>query len=370
MFPTSQEKITNVQASIAVMMTVIGVGIITLPRTSAEATKTPDVWISVAFSGLIAIVASYFVVKLAGKYPGKTIFEFTPEIVGKPIGVVINSFVILHFTLIAAYEARSMGEVIRSYLLDKTPIEVVIIVFMSVGVYLVTGGMNAILKLFELYFPVILFFFLLMFTLTITSFELDNVRPFLGQGMKPVFNGGKVTTLSYVGFEVMFVVTAFMQTPKKAVKTTFIAISFIMILYTTLLVLIIGSLTVDEVRLLTFPTMEFVKSIEVEGFFLERFEAFFMIMWVITTFTTYAIYHYLASYGLSTMLKQNFSQLSFVLLPVIYLLAIYPENINELFSFGDIIGQLSYIIIGVLPILLFIIAFLRKKMNKTNKGTQ
>ncbi|WP_169907791.1 GerAB/ArcD/ProY family transporter [Priestia abyssalis] len=363
MIPSPQEKITNIQASIAVTMTIVGVGIITLPRTSAEAVQTPDVWLSILVAGFIAMCAAFFVVKIGQMFPNQTFYQFSYQIIGKPIGYILNFVVIIYFTMLAGFEARSMGEVIRSYLLDKTPMEVIILVFMSVGVYLVAGGVNSILKLFELYFPILLFLFLLMFLLSFANFEFNNIRPFLGEGIQPVLKGIKPNALSYTGFEVMFILTAYMHTPKNAILTTFIGIGLSIILYTAVLILVIGTLTVEEVRLLTFPTMELVKSIEMKGVFFERFETFFIIIWIITTFTTYSISLYMASLGLAQIFNKNRSHCILGLLPFIYLLSMYPSDINVVFKYGDYVGNLGMFVAGIMPFFLWIIAFIRRKRN-------
>lgn len=369
MIPSPQEKITNIQASIAVIMTIVGVGIITLPRASAEAVQTPDVWISVGIAGCMAIFAAIFVVKLSQMFPNKTIYQYSHQVVGKSIGNVLNFIVIIYFSLLSGFEVRSMAEVIRSYLLDKTPIEATILVFMSVGVYIVMAGINPILKLFELYFPVILVFFLFIFLLSFTHFHIHNIRPFLGEGIMPVLKGIKPNALSYLGFEVMLILTAYMEKPKNAFKTTLIGIGFTIILYILMLIFVIGALTVEEVRLLTFPTMELVKSIEIKGFFLERFETFFIILWALTTFTTFIMAFYLATLGMAQTFNKNRKHFTFGLLPFIYLSAMYPNDINGVFKFGDYVGNIAIFVAGIMPILLWNIAWIRKKLQN-NKGSK
>ncbi|WP_420469165.1 GerAB/ArcD/ProY family transporter, partial [Bacillus licheniformis] len=60
-----QDKITVSQTSIVITNFLLGTGILTLPRTSGEAVKAPDVWLSVAFGGLVAILAGFIMVKLS-----------------------------------------------------------------------------------------------------------------------------------------------------------------------------------------------------------------------------------------------------------------------------------------------------------------
>lgn len=364
MIPNSQNKITNVQASVAVFMTIMGVGVISLPMVSAEAVKTPDIWLSVIMSGFIAMIFAFFVVSLGRKFPRQTFYQYSRHITGKPIGFLLNLTIASYFITLSGYEVRAMAEVIRGYLLDQTPIEVTMSIFISVGVYLVVGGIKPIVKLFELYFPIILVFFLFMFILSYTNFEVDNVRPVLGDGIRPIIQGIKPTALSYFGFEIMFILTAYMDKPQKALYTTLMGIGLTMVIYLIMLVLVIGALTVEEVRLLTFPTMELVKSIELKGFFLERFETFFIIMWVITTFTTFTISLYIASLGWQQTFNKNCSTITYVLIPVIYLAAMYPQDINSVFKYGDYVGYFGILVSGIFPLSLWLITLVKKKSGK------
>ncbi len=49
-------------------------------------------------------------------------------------------------------------------------------------------------------------------------FEIDNLRPVLGLGIKPVLDGIKTTSPAYTGPEIMLILLVFMEQRKKAVK--------------------------------------------------------------------------------------------------------------------------------------------------------
>lgn len=362
----SNEKITSTQATVALTMTIIGVGIVTLPRVSAEEVQTPDIWISMLFSGGITLVAAFFITKLCLRFKGMTIYQFSPILVGKWAGFVFNLFIIMYFILVGGYQARSMAEVLRAYLLDKTPIEVVIIVYIAVGVYIVISGLYPIVKLLQIYFPVVLVFIFFMLGLSVTNVDLNNLRPVLGEGFKPVVNGIKPTTLSLAGIESFLILIAYMQRAQQAMKAAAVGIFIPLFLYILIVIAVIGSLTVDEVRQLTWPTIELVKSIEMKFLLLERFESFFIILWVITTFTSFILNFYFASLGLSQVFKKAYKPFVYGLIPFIYLCAMYPEDINGLFKLGDYIGNLAIIITGIIPVFFLTIAFIRRKRNAKN----
>jgi spore germination protein len=51
----------------------------------------------------------------------------------------------------------------------------------------------------------------------------------------------------------------------------------------------------------------------------------------------------------------------FGLLPVMYLLAMTPKNIDNVFSLGDMVGYQAAVLFGIVPIPLLLISKMRKK---------
>ena len=62
--------------------------------------------------------------------------------------------------------------------------------FMWIGLYLIMGGINSIARMFEIIFPITVLFLIISF-MSIGIFEIDNLRPVLGLGIKPVLDGIK-----------------------------------------------------------------------------------------------------------------------------------------------------------------------------------
>jgi spore germination protein len=125
------------------------------------------------------------------------------------------------------------------------------------------------------------------------------------------------------------------------------------------IVMVIGSLTVNEVKTLTWPTIEVIRTIEFPGAFFSNFEILFIAVWVIEMFTTLVASYYLASLGMSQLFSANIKYFYYGLLPFIYYLAFYPQDINSVFKLGEINGYVAMFIAGVAPIFLLLIAKIR-----------
>ncbi|MEW9670459.1 GerAB/ArcD/ProY family transporter [Ammoniphilus sp. 3BR4] len=356
-----KDQITTIQSALIVTNVIIATGIITLPRAVAEEVGTPDGWISVMLGGLIALFFGWVVGKVSQSFPCQSFFQYSQVVAGNFLGKLHGMFFVGFLLLSAGHQARIMGEVIRMYLLDNTPIEVIIISFMSVGVYLTIGGINPIARICELFFLVIAILLLLLVIFSFRNFELDNLRPVLGDGIQPVWKGIKVTALSYGGYEVMLVLAFFMKEPQKAVKSIMAGIGIVIPLYTLVVILAIGTLTLDEVKTLTWPMMSVAKAIELPGGFFERFEAFFVVLWVMAMYTSFVPFHYAACLGLGQLFKKDHNAFAFGLLPLIYIIALYPENLNSIFKLGEYIGYVYIFLGAVMPLYFWMIAKIRGK---------
>ncbi|WP_165767585.1 GerAB/ArcD/ProY family transporter, partial [Tetzosporium hominis] len=88
-----------------------------LPRTSGEAVKAPDVWLSVAFGGLVAILAGFIMVKLSMEYPDKTLYQYSRDLIGKWPGGLFTLLLICYFLATSGFQVRSVTEVMGFYLL-------------------------------------------------------------------------------------------------------------------------------------------------------------------------------------------------------------------------------------------------------------
>ncbi|HDZ2328859.1 TPA: GerAB/ArcD/ProY family transporter [Bacillus anthracis] len=302
MITISKDRITTAQAVVIIVNYILGTGILTLPRASVEKVKTPDVWLSVILGGRLAMVSGVIMVKLSQQFPDKTFYQYSQDIVGKWIGRLLSFLIIGYFLTTSAFQIRSMAEVISFFLLEGTPTWAIVMPFMWIGLYLIMSGINSIARMFEIIFPITFFIFLLISFMSIGIFEIDNLRPVLGLGIKPVLDG---------------VVTR------------------------------------------TWPTIDLMRSFEISGLIFERFESLLLVIWIMQIFATYTISYYAAALGLAQLFKKSIHPFIFALIPIIYIIAMTSKNINDLLKLGDMLGNAALFLFGLLPLLLLIIKRLK-----------
>ncbi|MFJ7995556.1 spore germination protein [Peribacillus frigoritolerans] len=362
MITSFKDRITTGQVTVIVANAIFGVGILTLPRTATEKVKTPDIWISVILGGLIAMIAGVIIVKLSQQFPGKTFYDYNQEVVGKWVGGFLSLLIVCYYLASCGFQIRALAEVLSFLLLEGTPAWAIIMTFMWVGLYLLIGGINPIARMFEIILPITVIFFIIVVLMSFKLFEIDNLRPVLGLGVKPVLKGVQTTGLSYTGFETILFLLPFMKEPNKAVKAVLMGIALPLIFYLITVVMVIGALSVDGVVTRTWPTLDLIRSVEVTGLIFERYETLLLVIWIMQMFTAFTIFYYGAALGLAQLFKKSIRPFMYGLLPVIYIIAMIPKNINDMFKLGDLQGKVALYSFGLLPLVLLMVS--RWKVRK------
>ncbi|MGG0511218.1 GerAB/ArcD/ProY family transporter [Priestia megaterium] len=359
----SNNQITSPQATALIASNIIAYSVLSIPRVLSKSVGTPDLWISVIIGGLLTLLSGLLMIKLTKLFPYQTFFEFNKKIVGSFIGSILSLLFIAYTTILSAFEVRGLAEVTQFYLLETTPIPILIISMVWVGMYLVVGGLVPIARLCEFFLPVTLIVFFGVLLMSLKVFHIDNLRPVLGQGIQPVLRGIMSTLPTYSGLEHFLIICGFMKNLKKGKKIIVFGVIFPVILNLFTVLIVIGGLSLERAKTETYPTITLIQEYQYAGIFFERFESFFLAIWIIQLFTTYAISHYIAALGVSQVFKIKVSTSIFIILPLIYLISMIPSNLNNLFRMGTILGYSSLTFSYFLPILLLILFFIRRKIN-------
>ncbi|MDU5140952.1 MAG: spore germination protein [Paenibacillus dendritiformis] len=358
-----EQGITTQQAAVFVGNFILGVGILTLPRQAAEKVQTPDIWLSVILGGLLAMLAGIILVKLGEYFPGRTFYEYSESIVGKWLSPILNLAVIAYFIATSGHVVRSLAEVTVLFLLEGTPRWAIILSFMWVGLYLILGGLSAIGRLFAIIFPITVIIFVVIAAMSFKIFDLGNLRPVLGLGIMPVLKGVRTTGLSFTGYEIMLILQAYMLRPRQAAHAVVFGVSIPLLFYVTTVVMVIGALSVEGVISRAWPMITLIRSFEFPGIFFERYESLMLVIWIMQIFATYVITHYAAAQGLAIMFNTELRRFQYAMIPIVFIVAMLPKNINDLFQFANTIGNTGIVLFGALPVVLLGIVKLRGVRN-------
>ncbi|MGG6313303.1 GerAB/ArcD/ProY family transporter [Paenibacillus macerans] len=348
----------EVFASVANM--VIGFGVLTLPRSTVEITKSVDGWMSIVIGGITALVFTWIVVKLITRFPKQNLLDISSAIIGKPIGVFLTLLFAVYMLMFVSYETRGVASISRVYLFDRTPVEVISLVFLLVLVYGVVGPSLSLFRLNVVFLPIVILLVIVLIIMNIGFFEIRNLKPFFVTGWREVALASKESAFSFLGFEILLYYNVFIKKPKKVMKAALLGMLFPLLLYLLVFLFTIGVFGAEVTASTLYPTAELAKEVEVPGGFFERFESIFFSIWVITLFNTAAMAFDVSLQALESVFKKaKRITLTLWLSPPVFLIVMQPQNLWEITVFGEWISYAGVCFAMVIPAFLLLIALLR-----------
>ena len=104
------------------------------------------------FAAALTLISLVPVLLLVRAFPGRTLYEYSSELLGEGGGAALNAAVVLLAIWTAASEIRPTMNVLRSYLLPHTPVAVTTALMIAAACYALRGGVSSVARCGEFFF--------------------------------------------------------------------------------------------------------------------------------------------------------------------------------------------------------------------------
>lgn len=361
------EKITSKQLMAIMFSILIGIGVLTLPRTVTEAVG-PDGWLLILAGGVIVIITAMAISKLGLMFPGKTVVEYAKDIAGKPLGIILSLGLFFHLMASCIFQSRVLAEVTKQFLLDKTPTEIITVTILLSCSYPIRQDIATLGRMSEMMVPVFVVPSFLFLLPGIPKMDVTNLLPIMRTPPLKFIAGLGTIVTSYLGFETLFLFQPMMSRPKDTKRAMVLSLFAVTLIYMLVTVVAISLFGEVQMRRLIWPSFSIYRTIEVPGAFIENIHGVIMAIWVVEVYTTLSLFFFAAVTILSRLL--SLKEHSFMVLPLVffvYFLALMPDDISQVYESLDMISMYFGVPMGfILPFVLLIIAKMR---NLGEKGS-
>ena len=358
----NNDQISSAQLAAILSITMMGIGILSLPRTLAVEVGPDVLFVIVGGVGIVAILG-LIMSKLAMKFPKETIVEFGNTLLGKFLGTAMALGLFVHFIFFTAIEVRMFGEIMKTYLLINTPLEVLMIVYMLTVVFVVRGGIEPFARMSQILFPVFLISSVIVMLPLIGELDLTHFMPVFRTPIMKSVKTFPVMIFSFLGLELTLLFSAYVVDTKNITKYVLFSVGLIGAVYFTTVVVTVARFGLVETTHIIWPGLELFKTIDIPGAFIENIHIYVIAIWVFSVLMTTVGVYYGASLTLSRIIKspeQGF--LALPLLPIIYFLAIMPEGLAQTLELTDLFSNyIGTLYLALVPIGLFGISLFKKK---------
>jgi spore germination protein KB len=326
-------------------------------------------WMAVLISGLVTIMFFWVILKYLDRFPDKIFSETAEDIVGPYIGILFSLILFILWFAETSLTLRLFSEMMIINALPRTPISIIVAVFATIAVIAAYMGIKTIAQACYILFPVSLGAILLIGFLTFHLWETDWLFPLFGNGPWPVVKYGllRVSDLAELNFIYVFPMYFY---PKQFKHIGYKSIGISMMIFFAVVLTYTLSFPVEVGKEMYLPLYMMARNIYL-GRFLQRVEVIFMLFWVLSGCLWISAGFFGASVLLAGLLKlPEYKPLMVPLAIISFSVAFIPANLPDLVIFvGYYVRNTIFVAMFGIPIILLIIAFIRKKGANPNAST-
>lgn len=346
-------RIVPLEIAVVMFSVIFGVAILRMPAKLVEVIGTADGWISMLLAGIVSMFFVWAYVYIQRKFPHQTLFEYLEQgPIGKWASKVLLFAIALQMLLILIYEMRIISKAIKLYLLPATPQEILVALILLLITYAAKKGIQGIIHLCLLFTPIFLFNLLLLLLLNMPNYDFEFVQPVLAEGLAPVLRGFLPSFFVFTGIKLLFFLMKNMKASELQAKPIIITHGIAAILYAAIIFFCYSIFTYQQSGLLTFPTIEMAKEIELAGGFVARLESLFITVWFLGAFTSMILVFLVFELSTKGLFKIKQEKRWFIglLVFITYVGSFIPKSINELTILATFlaISGASILTIGIL----------------------
>ncbi len=359
-FNYADESIGRKEMSFTIMSMMIGIGILTLPRSIASFTRFSDGWISLLAGGFIAAGLALVLAFLTIRMDKDNFYRYASKTITKPFAALVTAVVSLYFVLFCGYETRAIASISKQYLFERTPVEAVACAFLIVVIYAVAGSRIGIIRLNALFLPLVLVIAVLLLAFSSGNIRSDEMRPMFASSLPGLAAGTRETMFSLLGFEVLLFYGSMLRNRRDALPAAVTGVAVPVLLYLAIYLVCIGVFSQEALRNVTYPAIELAKEAKIPGEFFERFESVFFIIWIMTIYNTTCMALDIACESLRMLFGLARSPLHPMLLaPIVFWIGMAPRNVAEFAALGKFVSYLGIAAVIAMPCIILTISLLR-----------
>ncbi|MBZ9632972.1 GerAB/ArcD/ProY family transporter [Clostridium sp. FP1] len=347
-----------------VVVAMVGIGIFSCPKEVIDNVGS-DAWIVILTSGIVIFLLLYLIYLVMKKNDFEDLTNILQNNFGRFLGGAFAIIFAIYSIFIVSLGMREFVEVIRLFLLRQTPSEFILITTILAGTYLVRGEIGDLVKFNEISFWIIFLPTFVVFILIAINADFTNLLPLLNNKPSNYFSASRYAIFCFGGFEIAYLILPYVKNKKNSFRILRKGIMFVSIFYAIVMILVLAILSKAQSRILLWPTISMIRSLYIPGTFIERWEGIVMALWILFYFTTFVNTYFFSGEIVKNVFKlKDIKISSLLIMPIIYVVALYPENIAEVYTLQYKTTPIIYTSIFVFVILPILILLMGKIKGK------
>jgi spore germination protein (amino acid permease) len=319
-------------------------------------------WILPLYTASIAAIIFAIISSLYKPFEGKDLIDVAQIAVGSVGRVFTGLLFMVYLISLNSMVIRMYSESMKVIAFSISPISYVVLFFITGMVVGAHKGIEAIVRLAAVAMLAIIIAFLIITLGIIPYYEFEGIQPILGNGVKSIFYDGLSQVSRYSAFSALFFIYPFIKTHKNFRFVGFASIVAASLAFSWATLTYLAAFRYPVALEKFLPIYHMARLINLGRFF-QRVESLFILAWVVSAM----IYISMSFYNLIYVFKRTFKleyerPLIFPFTILLFSIGFLPQNIMQVMAFEqNYVRNYVLIIVFIFPILLLIIARVRKK---------
>lgn len=325
----------------------------------------PAAWMAPVGGLVIALVGVYVMSLVLKNKPDKTIIEITEDAFGPVAGTAANLVTISFFLSVSMTFTREFSEALIVSALPETPISVISLTYLAVGILGAYLGIEAMARAARLTAPYVFGGIAVLLISLSPQWNIHNLFPLFGNGLYQVFGLGSFSTAALTEIILAAVLVQAMGGPDKFGMIGYKSMSIAFLLLSGLLAAIVLTLGRDYAMESTLPFYSVSRNIYL-GIFFQRVEALFVIIWSIIGGIKIALTLYGAAVSLARTLKlPDYRPLIWPLGLIIFITSLLPPDMPSAVKLdSDFLRPFAMLPNYLLPLLIVAVYWLKRRSGR------
>jgi len=298
------ERISERQAVFFLVSTVLATAVLFVPSIVTAAAGR-DGWLSVLPAVLCGGGVGWLAARLARRFPGETVIQFAPRLLGTVAGKLVGFCFVFYFFWATYVILAEFHALLGAAYLARTPPVVHIGLLLLLAVCLVRSGLKVYARVNDLVLPVLAGAVLIVIISVVKDIRPDVFLPVLENGLRPVILGAVTPAgwLAETGAAVLMIAPYIAGGRRYADRIVLTATAALAALLFLVLAVAVGNFGNERAASLLFPTFNLVRSVQFDTLpIFNRQDPVFMVTWIAGMLVKVGAFFYLGLLALAQWL--------------------------------------------------------------------
>lgn len=350
------------EAAILLLFSITAKVFLAFPRIIARQAGTAGL-VSVLLGGTIMMTAVLFFSLLARRFPQKNMVDIAKFLLGPYLGALFVLPLNLYFLFDTSIVLREFSETIATAVLPRTPLSVIVFLFVVLMAYSAYGGIEGIGRTAIVMRTFIVVFMAAIILLSYPRIVLGRLLPIFGDGLPSIIKSLPVSLSSYSEVIFLGLILPYIRPTRNVLKAGLMGIMSSALILSLFCAISWATFSEPLTAYLAFPFLDLTRLISF-GHFLQRADVFFIFLWYFTAALKLSIGFYAFLLSLAEFLQlKGFRPLIFISAILTYAVSfLFPNLITSFWIDQMFLTRYTFVLSLTLPLVLWIIAlFIGKK---------